>query len=667
MQIRCSSCTRTVAIAETGELPARCPHCAGACAPSRCGPFVPLRLVATGGMGEVYLARHQELGTEVALKLLPAMPPESANAVRERFAREARLTAKVDHPGVVKVLGSDMAGDRPYLVLEFVSGQTLRQRLHAGPLPVVEAARLAAAIADVLAAAHAHGVLHRDVKPDNVMVTAAGEVRVLDFGIAKALGDDAPLTRTGEIVGTPEYMAPEQLLEGPEATDPRTDVHALGVLLYELLTGRSPFRGSNLFQALKLVESLVPPPPSQHRAQVPGPLDAVVAQALQKHRDGRFPTASRFAAAVRQAVPEAVPRTPPAARWPRQALLLAAVLVLGAVGLGLLLRGDGGRQTTGQDDGTGRTVEPSPEQEAAEAARQLAEGQWFLGLARAQRAAGGAPGGKRLVADAFLLAHWAWPLAADLPPWFAATAERQRQHLFGDSREPIEGTVSPTVFAAATAGEARACLLRDLGQPNLVAAELLAIPALDAAAQADALASYAQRLPLDGPEHWLARLLERRRRGDLPGCTQAAELAWLHGAGELAVLLDAALQFVATDPGGPRLQPLPPPRAALLRRRVGAADPRDSPASHLLVLLLDASQLAAGELDLGPARRFPAPMRSGAAAWCVAAATAGTGHQPGLLLASCALGAKPDYAAVPWSAVPATERARLDQEVHRGQ
>src|SRR5262245_11144516 len=184
MQIRCTTCTKTIAIAPTGALPPACPHCAGAPVPARLGPFALERLVATGGMGEVYLARHAELGTEVALKLLPAMPLQAAASVRERFAREARLTACVRHPGVVRVRDADVAGDRPYLVLEFVDGETLRHRLGNGHLPVVEAARIAAAIADVVAAAHKEGVLHRDIKPDNVMLSRDGTVRVLDFGIA---------------------------------------------------------------------------------------------------------------------------------------------------------------------------------------------------------------------------------------------------------------------------------------------------------------------------------------------------------------------------------------------------------------------------------------------------------------------------------------------------
>ncbi len=282
MQIRCRHCTRTLLLPLDGALPESCPHCHAAPGPGVLGAYEPVRLLAAGGMGEVYLGRHRELGTEVALKLLPPLPLDQLPGLRERFAREARLTAQVAHPGVVRVLASELAGDRSFLVLELVRGRTLRALLADGPLPLAEAVRLALATADVLAEAHALGVLHRDIKPDNVMVQTDGVVRVLDFGIARAIADDAPLTRTGELVGTPEYMAPEQLLDGPEAVDARTDVHALGVLTHELLTGRSPFRGTSLFQSLKLVESLTPPPPSTLRPEVPPDLDAVVQRALHK-------------------------------------------------------------------------------------------------------------------------------------------------------------------------------------------------------------------------------------------------------------------------------------------------------------------------------------------------------------------------------------------------
>src|SRR5262249_38213845 len=184
-----------------------------------------------------------------------------------------------------------------------VDGRSLRSRLRDGELPVAEAVRIAAAAADVLGAAHGRGVVHRDVKPENVMLCRDGRVRVLDFGIARALQDQEPLTRTGEILGTPEYMAPEQLLESGDAVDARADVHALAVLSYELLTGRSPFAGSSLFQALKLVESLTPAAPSSLRPSVPAALDAAVLRGLAKTPAERFGDAREFAAALRAALP----------------------------------------------------------------------------------------------------------------------------------------------------------------------------------------------------------------------------------------------------------------------------------------------------------------------------------------------------------------------------
>ncbi len=571
MQIRCTTCTRTIAIAPTGALPPACPHCAGASVPTHVGPFVPERLIATGGMGEVYLARHGELGTEVALKLLPAMPLDAAASVRERFAREARLTARVPHAGVVRVLDCDVEGDRPYLVLELVDGQTLRHRLDQGPLPVVEAARVAAATADVLAAAHAHGVLHRDIKPDNVMLTREGSVRVLDFGIARAMTDDAPLTRTGEILGTPEYMAPEQLLDGPEATDERTDVHALGVLLYELLTGRSPFHGANLFQALKLVESLVPQKPSSLRAQVPPALDAVVAQALQKQRQDRLPSAAAFAAAVRKAVPAAAAPAP--VRKARKSwhvwLPPAAMLPFGVVCTMVTLRFFGpavdAERTAAFEHSAPAAIDPATTR--ARLAQLLTVGQWSRALLLAEQAiAAGDDTALPFAQEAFVLTHHAWPLACSAPPWLSACDERQRRRLFGDDSEPAPAaTTMARVQHALFEGNADAALalLRDADTAttrrlHLVAAHaaaaaepmlraMLADPALadDAIAQllrgvwlpraerAAAFAEVAARLPLDAPEHWLAQRagLAFATDADAAAAKHAAEMAWLTGAG----------------------------------------------------------------------------------------------------------------------------------------
>lgn len=668
MHLRCSTCTRTIEIAATGVLPPACPHCRGPAAPARLGPFLPERLLATGGMGEVYLARHGELGTPVAIKVLPAMPPAALSQVQERFAREARLTAKVQHPGVVRVLDFVVADERPFLVLELLDGQTLRQRLGAGPLPLAEAATIVAAVADVLAAAHAVLVLHRDIKPDNVMVTTDGSVRVLDFGIAKALGDDAPLTRTGELLGTPEYMAPEQLLDGPDGSDARTDVHALGLLLYELTTGRSPLRGSNLFQSLKLVESLLPPPPSSLRPGLPTAVDALVLQALQKVPADRPASAAVFAAELRRLVPAAERLAPaqrrPVRRWPSFAV--AALLLVAAI---WATRAPGPPAPPGPI----APVPATPDYVALLQAGQWSRLGWSAAATTAELDA---------ARDAFVLHHVAWPLAAGAPTWLGCCDRRQRQRLFGDELEPatppsvlqqaqqrlLDGDVDAAARLAAPCDGVAAQHVRWLaaalqGQPPAAAGgefvlALLAAGRAPLALRTEAFAELAARLPFDAPEHWLARTLERGHRGDADGAREAAKLAWLGGAGELAVLLEAAAATNGT----------PPPADADRRhsgqarqRRLVAADRDDHPASHLLAALL-----TPGEPELGPLRTFPALVRGHAVRWCLARATADTAARDRLLLLATALGAVPDFVSPPWCDAAAATRSRLEQEASRG-
>lgn len=636
MQIRCQRCTKTLLLPADGALPAQCPHCAAAPGPGPLGTYEPVRLLAAGGMGEVYLARHRELGTEVAIKLLPPLPLEQLPALRERFAREARLAAQVPHAGVVQVLASETAGDRPFLVLELVRGRTLRARLADGPLPVAEALRLAIATADVLAAAHAHGVLHRDVKPDNVMVQDDGAVRVLDFGIARAIADEAPLTRTGEIVGTPEYMAPEQLLEGPEAIDARTDVHALGVLTYELLTGRSPFRGSSLFQALKLVESLTPPPPSSLRAEVPTAVDAVVRRALHKDPQQRPADAAAFAAALRAARPHG------ASERSRRGM----GLVLGVVALLAMALWWRPSPPVAPKD-TGPTVAEQQAQERAEIANLLAAGRWTRALQRAERLlAEGDAAVRPLAQQAFVLHHTAWPQWLGLPAWLGACDEAQRRRLFVDDVE-----------------QARPA---DTGLPAGIALlpEQLRGSSPQAEGFAEALLAHAQRLPIDEPEHWLALLVVRQRRGDGVGREHAAEQAWLCGAGELAVLLDAGC---AVLPRGEVAALVRIPDANLLRRlrrRVLAAIGDDAPAAVLLATAMVA--IADETPDLAALRRLPRPLVATARSWLLATAAVDAGARDALLLAATALGAVPDYTQAPWAAVPLHRRRVLDDEVRRG-
>jgi hypothetical protein len=645
MQIRCQRCTKTLLLPADGALPTQCPHCAAAPGPGPLGAYEPVRLLAAGGMGEVYLARHRELGTEVAIKLLPPLPLDQLPALRERFAREARLAAQVPHPGVVQVLASETAGDRPFLVLELVRGRTLRARLADGPLPVAEALRLAGATADVLAAAHAHGVLHRDIKPDNVMVQDDGQVRVLDFGIARAIADDAPLTRTGELVGTPEYMAPEQLLEGPEAIDARTDVHALSVLTYELLTGRSPFRGSSLFQALKLVESLQPPPPSSLRAEVPAAVDAVVRRALHKDPRQRPADAAAFAAELRAALPQGASRRSLRGTW----LALGVFALLAMIPWWI-------SSPPGAPEYARPTVAEQRAHERAEIAALLAAGRWTRALHRAERLlADGDATARPLAQQAFVLHHTAWPQWSGLPAWLGACDEAQRRRLFVDDVERAQAGDAglPAGFAPLPREQLLALLPEWLRGPSRADEALAA-----------ALQTHAQRLPIDEPEHWLAQLVVRQLRGDAVGREQAAEQAWLCGAGELAVLLDAGSAVLPRGAIGVLVRSSDGASSRRLRRRVVAAIGDDAPAAVLLATAMVA--IADETPDLAALRRLPRPLVPVTANWLFATAAADAGARDQLLLAAAVLGQVPDYAQPPWAAVPPHRRRVLDDEVRRG-
>ncbi len=239
----------------------------------RIGPYEIVREIGRGGMGVVYQARDTRLGRVVALKALPA--EVSADPVlRERLRREARAAATITHPGVATVYALEEIDGRLFMSAEYVEGQSLRDVLTRAPIPADRAIGLAIEIADALGAAHAAGVVHRDLKPDNVLLTSHGRVKVVDFGIASVDVEDGPrLTMDGAILGTPAYMAPEQLAGGP--VDGRTDVYAVGVLLDEMLTGR-------------------PPTARGHRPASPPALDAVITRCLQRDPAARFGSATEL-------------------------------------------------------------------------------------------------------------------------------------------------------------------------------------------------------------------------------------------------------------------------------------------------------------------------------------------------------------------------------------
>jgi serine/threonine-protein kinase len=329
------------------------------------------QLVGTGGMSSVYKAHDTQLDRYVALKLLHSQYGDDDEYV-ERFRREARAVAQLSHPNIVRVIDRGEADGRQYIVFEYVDGENLKELLErSGPLSVRRALELGLQIAHALSFAHEHGLVHRDVKPQNVLLNGDDEAKVTDFGIARSLDVERGMTQTGTVLGTSNYIAPEQA--SGKRVDAHTDVYSLGVVLYELLTGELPFPGDNFVAvAMKHVNE---PPPSlvEKRPDVPIRVALAIERALEKSPDNRFPTMAAFAAELDTCLQELdhpdtedptllVPRRMVEQRKPAPARkrrgrwgFALAVLVLAAiaavVGGVLALRGS---------DGTGSQSSPPP-------------------------------------------------------------------------------------------------------------------------------------------------------------------------------------------------------------------------------------------------------------------------------------------------------------------
>jgi eukaryotic-like serine/threonine-protein kinase len=253
-----------------------------------------------GGMAEVYLARDQLLDRPVAVKVLfPALATEAGFV--ERFRREAQSAANLNHPNIVSVFDWGEANGTYFIVMEYVEGHTLADTMRAeGRLHPDRAAEIVSDIASALGFAHRNGVVHRDVKPGNVLITTDGAVKVADFGIARALSDtsDQNLTKTGSVMGTATYFSPEQARGA--AVDPRSDLYSLGCVLYELTTGRPPFQGESAMAiAYKHVQEN-PIPPRQLDPELPETLEAITLKCLAKNPDNRYPTAADLRADLRR-------------------------------------------------------------------------------------------------------------------------------------------------------------------------------------------------------------------------------------------------------------------------------------------------------------------------------------------------------------------------------
>jgi WD40 repeat protein/tRNA A-37 threonylcarbamoyl transferase component Bud32 len=306
------------------------------------GDYELLSVAGRGAMGLVYRAKHVQMGREVALKMV-ASPVLAGEAAARRFRAEVEAMAALDHPNLMPVYECGEVDGQAFYTMRFVEGGQLGARLHSGEWPVEEKVRLLVKVARAVDYAHRHGVLHRDLKPANIMVDAAGEPYVCDFGLARRLESDSSLTLSGAAIGTPEYMAPEQAGGQSSRVSTAADIYSLGAILYEMLAGRPPFRGGNALETMRRVMEEEPVSPSTISRTADRDLETVALKCLAKEPSRRYVSAAALTDDLERWLrhepitarrPGAVERT---GKWLRRHPALASLLMLGIAGAAAFL------------------------------------------------------------------------------------------------------------------------------------------------------------------------------------------------------------------------------------------------------------------------------------------------------------------------------------------
>ena len=280
--------------------------------PAQIGRYKVLEELGRGAMGVVYRARDPALDRIVALKtIVLSDDADGRKDYQKRLALEARAAGKLTHPNIVTTFDFGEEGDLAYIAMELLEGVELRERLKQGPLPAADAVDIAVQVADGLGFAHERGIVHRDIKPGNIMLLERGDVKIMDFGIARMRSEDFK-TSTGMVLGTPRFMSPEQIAGMP--VDHRSDIFSLGVVLHEMLTGAMLFAGEDTPQIAHNVSNVEHAPPSRHNPDATSMLDFVVARALKKDPAVRYQDAYELAADLRTCLAELRNRTALAAQ-----------------------------------------------------------------------------------------------------------------------------------------------------------------------------------------------------------------------------------------------------------------------------------------------------------------------------------------------------------------